>query len=460
MTRSKTKDKSKIIEIIEEMKKKNISWDDESDLYSTEEDIISSSEEEMILESDTTESESDTPELDTPESDEPANKKMKLMEEELFKDEEKTSNIPFKLKILTSSLKDDIKKTIITYVNDFNRMSKCSSDYNKMASWMNTLEKIPFDTYIDLPVSFNSTDKQITSFLKNLQYNLNNCIYGQEEAKESILQIITQNITNPSGGGSIIALKGPPGVGKTTLIKNGLSKALNLPFAFISLSGVNDMSYLDGFSYTYEGSRYGKIVDILIKKKCMNPILFFDELDKVSCTEKGNELINLLIHLTDFSQNDHFEDKYFSGIPLNLSRVIYIFSLNYEEVINPILKDRLNIVKLKEFNIKQKISITKDYILPELIKVVGIKEDIIFTDEIISHIIKTYACKEQGVRELKRCIQTIFRRINVLKYSEELKLNYSIKGMSFPYTLSIKDIDELLKDKKTEKNISHAMMYL
>ena len=99
---------------------------------------------------------------------------------------------------------------------------------------------------------------------------------------------------------------------KTTLIREGISKILNRPFTFIALGGATDSSFLEGHSYTYEGSNWGKIVDILIQSKCMNPVIYFDELDKVSMTPKGEEIIGILTHLTDTTQNVQFHDKYFS----------------------------------------------------------------------------------------------------------------------------------------------------
>ena len=379
-------------------------------------------------------------------------------EKELLSTDE--DNVIFKHKILKSDLKDDLKRIIIKNINYFNTLNEYSSEYQKMSSWMNNMEKIPFGNYINLPVSYESSKTKICDFLKVLQCNLNDCIYGQNKAKESILQIVTQIITNPQSHGSIIALKGPPGVGKTSLIKNGLAKALNLPFSFITLGGISDASYFDGFSYTYEGSKYGKICEILIKTGCMNPIIFMDELDKVSNTEKGDDINNLLVHLTDFTQNDLFEDKYFTGMPLDLSKVIFIFSLNDETLLNPILKDRLNIIHLEEFKIEEKIKIGTDYLIPELVENIGMKEKINFTENNIKYIIQNHCATEPGVRELKRCIETILRRINVLKYSKKIKLNYSLEKMKFPLEINNEIIDELLQDRKRKDSTSQLMMYV
>ena len=113
------------------------------------------------------------------------------------------------------------------------------------------------------------------------------------------------------------------GNGKTTLVKEGIAKALHRPFAFIALGGASDSAFFDGHSYTYEGSHWGRIIQILQDSKYMNPIIYFDELDKVSKTSKGEEIINLLIHMTDQSQNKGFQDKYYAGIPIDLSKVIF-----------------------------------------------------------------------------------------------------------------------------------------
>jgi len=369
------------------------------------------------------------------------------------------STTSFKENILNSNLSDENKVIILKQINYCNSLNENSSEYHKMNLWLKSLEKIPFDNYVKLPVSNNSSQISISNFLSNLQTNLNKCIYGQNKAKESILQIITQIITNPMGTGSIIALKGPPGVGKTSLIKNGLSKSLNIPFSFITLGGISDSSYLDGFSYTYEGSKYGKICETLIQTQCMNPIIFMDELDKVSKTEKGDEINNLLIHLTDFTQNNNFEDKYFSGIPIDLSKTIFIFSLNDEYLINPILKDRLNIINLDKFTTQEKIVIANDYLIPELKNNIGINDNIIFSQENIRFIINNYCPNEPGVRELKRCLETILRKINLLKYSKKITLSYNIKNIKFPLKFNDKIIEELLKEKKINDKTSNLMMY-
>jgi ATP-dependent Lon protease len=207
------------------------------------------------------------------------------------------------------------------------------------------------------------------------------------------------------------------GNGKTTLVKEGICKAMKRPFAFVPLGGMQDSSYMIGHEYTYEGSKPGRIIEILTESGCMNPVIYFDELDKISKTEKGMEIENFLCHLTDTSQNTDFQDKYLSGINFDLSKATFIFSYNDPKKVNPILLDRFYKIKTKGFNEKNKTTIFKDYLLPRILKEFSFnKSDIEFTDEAIKQLINNYTENEKGVRNLKRTIETIVSKINVLRY--------------------------------------------
>ena len=221
-----------------------------------------------------------------------------------------------------------------------------------------------------------------------------------------------------------MGFEGPPGIGKTTLAKKGISKCLldnngeSRPFAFIALGGSSNGSILEGHNYTYVGSTYGKIIDILIQTKCMNPIIYIDELDKISNTENGKELIGILTHLTDFSQNDHFNDKYFSGINFDLSKVLFIFSYNDYNKIDPILADRIHRIKFNYLQKHEKIHIIETYIMPELLNNIGYKkQNIMFEDKVIEYIIDNYTM-EAGVRKIKEKIYEIIREINLISIME------------------------------------------
>jgi ATP-dependent Lon protease len=285
-------------------------------------------------------------------------------------------------------------------------------------------------------------------------------IYGHSEAKLQIMQFVSSWIANPKANGNVLSIHGPMGVGKTTLVKNGIAKALERPFHFITLGGATDASFLDGHSYTYEGSTWGKIVDVLQQSKCMNPILYFDELDKVSETPKGDEIMNLLIHLTDQSQNDRFQDKYFTGVDLDLSRCLFIFSHNNHEKVNPILRDRMYNIAIKGFNMKEKLVIAENYLLDEAVKDAGLYEKISISKDILQYVIENFTGGEAGVRELKRCIQTIVSKVNLLRfYNNAKQVPFAIEGFSLPFILQKKHVDLFLKKKGDDIDPSIAHLY-
>jgi ATP-dependent Lon protease len=278
-----------------------------------------------------------------------------------------------------------------------------------------------------------------------------------------IMQMLGQLVTNPSALGTAIAIKGPMGTGKTTLVKEGISKILNRPFAFIALGGATDSSFLEGHSYTYEGSVWGKIVQILIDSKCMNPVIYFDELDKISDTPKGEEIAGILTHLTDTSQNSQFHDKYFAEIDFDLSKCLFIFSYNDESKVNPILRDRMYRIMTKGYDKKQKTVISNDYLLPKIREQVKFScEDIIIPEESLHYIIETHCDKEDGVRNLKRCLEIIYTKLNLyrlMRPGSNLFEGEMALEVSFPLTVTKDVIDKLIK-KERDDNMAIRGMYV
>jgi ATP-dependent Lon protease len=231
----------------------------------------------------------------------------------------------------------------------------------------------------------------------------------------------------------------------TSLIKEGIAKAMNKPFIFISLGGATDGSFLEGHSYTYEGSIYGRIVSGLIDAKCMDPIIYFDELDKIGKCAKGDEIANILVHLTDPVQNTHFRDKYFHGVDIDLSKATLIFSYNDPCNINPILMDRITTIETKFLMLHQKISIAQNYLLPEINKDMGFaKDDITISDHTLQYIIENWT-HEGGVRKLKSLLYNIVREINIANLTKQ-KLNKT--NVLFPFYVNLNNIKHILKHKK------------
>ena len=233
----------------------------------------------------------------------------------------------------------------------------------------------------------------------------------------------------------------------TSLIKNGIAKALNWPFQFISLGGDSDATTYTGHQLVYESSHCGKIINSIIASKSMSMILMFDEIDKISQTPKGEEIMNMLIHLTDPVQNGEFEDKYLAGIPIDLSKVMFVFSANDITKIDKILLDRMMVIELKGYDLKQKTVIAEKYLLPIAINDVNLHERISISKDILTYIIEEFSGDEKGVRELKRCIEQVTQKINMLRIYNSPELPFHIKDFHLPFIVKKDHINLFLKKK-------------
>ena len=357
---------------------------------------------------------------------------------------------PYRLSLLQSNMPPKFKAIAIQRLNQLSMMEPGEAEYFKLKNWVDNFMRIPFGIYKNLSININDGIDKCSEYVINSKKQLDSCVFGLNSAKMQIMQMVGQWISNPGSMGTAIAIHGPPGTGKTSLVKDGISKILGREFAFIALGGCGDSSFLEGHSYTYEGSTWGKIVQILTESKCMNPVIYFDELDKVSDTARGQEIIGILTHLTDTSQNSQFHDKYFSEIDLDLSKCLFIFSYNDEKLVNPILKDRMYRIVTKGYDLKEKLTIARNYMLPKIREQVGFgPDDIVISDEVLSHIISNQAKGEEGVRNLKRTLEIIHTKLNLYRLVKPDATGIFEKDMglkvSFPYTLSRKDVDTLVK---------------
>lgn len=328
-------------------------------------------------------------------------------------------NEEFKDKILNNNLNDNLK------INLFSSMKSIDDKFADISNYMNNVTKI-----------------------------LDDSIHGHSKAKKQIERIIGQWI-NGKQDGYCFGFEGAPGLGKTTLAKKGLSKCLldenneGRPFAMIQMGGDTNGSTLHGHSYTYVGSTWGSIVQILIDKKCMNPIIFIDEVDKISKTEHGREIVGILTHLLDSTQNDCFQDKYFSGIDLDLSKALFILSYNDVDSIDKILLDRIHRIKFSNLTLDEKITICNKYLLPEIYLKMGLCDVINFENSVLKFIIDEYTT-EAGVRKLKEILFEIVSEINL----ELLKMSAEMEEYNIPINVTIDDVKEkYLKDKYETKTM-------
>jgi len=350
---------------------------------------------------------------------------------------------------LTNSNKPDNSNRIIEYIKNSKHNDSCITE---IFDQLNVSSPISLTKTKNEMTDLKNSVSNIETAMKNIIDILDESIYGHTHAKNQILKIIAQWM-NGEQTGYCFGFEGSPGIGKTSLAKKGLSNCLkddkgeSRPFSFIALGGSSNGSSLEGYGYTYVHSTWGKIVDILMEAKCMNPIIYVDELDKVSNTENGKDIIGIFTHLIDSTQNDCFQDKYFSGIDIDLSKALFIFSYNDPEKIDRILLDRIHRIKFENLSLDEKMVIVRKYILPEINKKMGFENIVELSDEMIEYIIDSYTV-EPGVRKLKELLFDLFGEINlnILKSScsdsFELPIIITKENLENKYLIKYNKINE------------------
>tara|TARA_B100000886_G_scaffold71038_2_gene45182 strand:- start:690 stop:3974 length:3285 start_codon:yes stop_codon:yes gene_type:complete len=348
--------------------------------------------------------------------------------------------------IILNYVNEKLKNTnqdylFIDYTSNMTKKNMIDSLYTVLLTETENIVKELYDDVLKIQSKFKSNKlefpsevieiknnyKLISSYIKDVKNILDESVHGHDKAKKQIERIVGQWI-NGEQSGYCFGFEGPPGVGKTSLAKKGLANCLkdvegSRPFSFIAIGGSSNGSTLDGHNYTYVGSMWGKIVDVLMETKCMNPIIFIDEVDKVSRTEAGREIIGILTHLIDPSQNDVFQDKYFSGVELDLSKALFVFSYNDVEAMDRILLDRIHRIKFDSLTLDEKLVICEKHMLPEIYEKMGQQDTIKFTKDVLTYIIEKYTC-EAGVRKVKELLFEIVGEINLelLNYNNTIKL--------------------------------------
>lgn len=351
------------------------------------------------------------------------------------------------------------KNKIIIYDKYQRYLTSSSNELSKYREWIEYALRVPQTMY---NVFEDVKTLGIETFLKNTKQKMDVELFGMNKAKNEILMTLHHMITNPNSTGHAMAIVGVKGCGKTQLVRS-LASSLNLPFEQISLGGVNDASFINGHSFTYEGATPGIITKKICNMKYKNGILFFDEFDKLAHTDYGIEASNCLLHITDFTQNSDFRDKYLDEFSIDLSHMWFIYAMNDENCIDSILRDRIPIIYLNGYSQNEKLEIAKKYLIPKINESLNLKNtDVIWSDENLKHII--FQTQEGGVRKLKDLLTKILKRLSFIKSTNNNKLfDIHLKKFDIPFYISNYDIDILLDNKKDDddnNSISKKMMYL
>ena len=281
------------------------------------------------------------------------------------------------------------------------------------------------DTILELP--WNKESKCKVS-IKKAETILNKDHFGLKKVKERILESIAVHAINPDVTGQIICLVGPPGVGKTSIGKS-IARALGREYVRVSLGGVRDESDIRGHRKTYVGAMPGRIINAMIQAGTKNPLILFDEIDKMSNDFRGDPSAAML-EVLDSEQNKEFRDHY-TEVPFDLSKVMFITTANTTSTIPAPLLDRMEVIEITSYTREEKFHIAKEHLIPKQLKKHGLKAaQMKINDKGIYRLIDSYT-REAGVRNLERNIGSLCRKTaKEIVYGNSEKINFNEKNIS------------------------------
>jgi endopeptidase La len=311
---------------------------------------------------------------------------------------------------LCRNMPANIKKVALEKIDE---MKSGSSEYYKQLTYVNILINFPWvGDDDDIFKNLGNDIVKSKEFLEKTKKTLDEKVFGHEECKGVMQELIGKWLTNPNSLGKAIGLVGPPGVGKT-LIAKGLGDALGIPFVQVNLGGLEDGCVLSGHSYTYSAAQPGLIVRKMVDAGKPRCVIFFDELDKACAKHGVNEIFNVLIHTTDTNTNNAFNDKFFQEVTFPINKVLFVFSYNDAAKVDRILLDRMEKIEVKPYSIADKLIITNNFLLKEISEGISLEYGSVkLSNEDIEYIIESYTF-EAGVRELKRKLETLFLKLNL-----------------------------------------------
>ena len=331
----------------------------------------------------------------------------KLLAEKARIDKLTNADIPQKYKIYNLNAPDNVKVTALKYYNNY------QDDQENAATLKTALDyicDIPWGIHKKISVDLSDGYDAVNKFLEHSYQVMDKEVYGHPHAKSEIIEFMSELLLNPDAS-RVIGLCGPPGIGKTSLVKHGIANALGLPLETVSLSGESSVEFLTGMLPAWKSSGPGCIIKMITHAGCMNPIIYIDEPDKVSGTTRGDEISNLLIKFTDPEQSCSMHFK-FIDLDLDLSKAIIILSYNHKELIDPTLLDRIKHIDLNGFDQNDKLIIARDYTIPKMINQTRLTGKIVIPEDIVKYINNTVDPDiGTGVRKQIQGYQTLFSRV-------------------------------------------------
>lgn len=369
---------------------------------------------------------------------------------------------PLRLRVLSSALPVEVRHRILAKLDKMSE-SLTTGDSVKFTTWVECQLSIPLGRFTMALMGAGTAER-----MANARAHLNRTTFGQEAAKQALLERYYCWLTAPHVSQRPIALVGVPGNGKTTLIREGFAALSDRPFHFVSLGGSSDASTLIGHGYTYEGSTMGRLAEGLALSRCMNPVFYFDEVDKCSTTPRGEEITNCLVHLTDPAQNMCFRDRYLHGVDLNVSGCLFVFALNDINLVSPVLRDRMDIIETESFSAAHLAIITNDYLIPRTLKERGLSESFMRVDQKALDRLTSTCMANEGARRVKNVIECAITKLVIYDQLQDFSLCWPFTPEAFTvdksghgktYILRSSGVEGILKGRARRCNGVPAGMY-
>lgn len=302
-------------------------------------------------------------------------------------------DVPLRLRVLQSDLPDSVKLKIFEELHH-------GDGTEKYVSWVLKAIQLPLKT-LHKPAMYDLRNRLVRA-----RHIMDDAMTGQQELKLEVLQLMCATAGRRAYS---LGLEGAPGCGKTHFVKNALAPALGRPIACIPLGGASDGSLLLGSDYTYMGSKPGRVVEALMETRCRNPIVYFDEVDKIAKTERGAEIEAILIHLIDPS-SPTLRDRYFHGIDIDFSDCTFVFSFNCAETVNPVLLDRIKRVPVSSPTAEERRQIVVDHVVPRASQQHDMP--VVLSDAALEYVLQG-TCPDGGMREVEKRVDHVVSRLHL-----------------------------------------------
>lgn len=350
---------------------------------------------------------------------------MRAIQEELGVDEEVEDEIEvWREQMAELDLEESIREKIEKEINRLSKMQPSSAESSVSRTYIETLLSLPWN---------KESEEDID--LKKAERILDQDHYGLEKVKERVLEYLAVVERSKELKGPILCLVGPPGTGKTSIVKS-VARAIGREYVRMSLGGVRDEAEIRGHRRTYIGSIPGRVINCIKDAGTKNPVFLFDEVDKLGADFKGDPS-SALLEVLDPEQNKEFTDHYLE-VPFDLSKVMFITTANNRDTIPPPLLDRMEVIEVSGYTEEEKVKIATKHLIPKKRKEHALTaSDIRFTEKAIRDIINYYT-RESGVRNMEREIANLCRKVVRKIVTDGEKM----------YTITPKNLEEYLGKKK------------